>query len=66
MLRHLLQAGLVVLLVLDKDQPLPEGVRNFSELSGKAAAESTSQQIAEAILHHSMLDSMMAPNNWII
>lgn len=65
-LRHLLQAGLVVLLVLDKDQPLPEGVRNFSELSGKAAAESTSQQIAETILHHSMLDSMMAPNNWII
>ena len=64
--RHLLQAGLVVLLVLDKDQPLPEGVRNFSELSGKAAAESTSQQIAETILHHSMLDSMMAPNNWII
>ena len=63
---HLLQAGLVVLLVLDKDQPLPEGVRNFSELSGKAAAESTSQQIAETILHHSMLDSMMAPNNWII
>ena len=65
-LRHLLQAGLVVLLVLDKDQPLPEGVRTFSELSGKAAAESTSQQIAETILHHSMLDSMMAPNNWII
>lgn len=63
---HLLQAGLVILLVLDKDQPLPEGVRNFSELSGKAAAESTSQQIAETILHHSMLDSMMAPNNWII
>lgn len=65
-LRHLLQAGLVVLLVLDKDQPLPEGVRTFSELSGKAAAESTSQQIAETILHHSMLDSMMASNNWII
>lgn len=65
-LRHLLQAGLVVLLVLDKDQPLPEDVRDFSELSGKAAAESTSQQIAETILHHSMLDSMMAPNNWII
>lgn len=65
-LRHLLQAGLVVLLVLDKDQPLPEGVRTFSELSGKAAAESTSQQIAETILHHSILDSMMAPNNWII
>ena len=65
-LRHLLQAGLVVLLVLDKDQPLSEGVRTFSELSGKAAAESTSQQIAETILHHSMLDSMMAPNNWII
>ena len=65
-LRHLLQAGLVVLLVLDKDQPLPEDVRDFSELSGKAAAESTSQQIAETILHHSMLDLMMAPNNWII
>lgn len=65
-LRHLLQTGLVVLLVLDKDQPLPEGVRTFSELSGKAAAESTSQQIAETILHHSMLDSMMASNNWII
>ena len=64
-LRHLLQAGLVVLLVLDHDQPLPEGVRNFRELSG-AADGADSQQIAAIILHHSMLDSMMTPNNWII
>ena len=64
-LRHLLQAGLVVLLVLDKDQPLPEGVRSFNELSG-AVDGADSQQIAATILHHSMLDSMMAPNNWII
>ena len=64
-LRHLLQAGLVVLLVLDNDQPLPEGVQSFRELAG-AEEGADSQQIAAAILHHSMLDSMMAPNNWII
>ena len=61
----MLQAGLVVLLVLDSDQPLPEGVKSFQELSG-AANGANSQQIAAAILHHSMLDSMMTPNNWII
>ena len=64
-LHHLLQAGLVVLLVLDSNQPLPEGVKSFQELSG-AADGADSQQIAAAILHHSMLDSMMTPNNWII
>ncbi len=65
-LRHLLQAGLVVLLVLDKGQKIPENVRSFTEFAGEEAAKLKSQQIAEKILHHSLLDSMMAPNNWII
>ncbi len=65
-LQHLLQAGLVVLLVLDKGQEVPENVRRFAEFAGEDAAKLDSQQIAEKILHHSLLDSMMAPNNWII
>lgn len=65
-LQHLLRAGLVVLLVLDEGQDVPDGVRRFAELAGGRTAGLTSQQIAENILHHSLLDSMMAPNNWII
>lgn len=65
-MQHLLRAGLVVLLVLDEGQDVPDGVRRFAELAGGRTAGLTSQQIAENILHHSLLDSMMAPNNWII
>lgn len=64
-LAHLLQAGLIVLLVLPKDAGLPEAAQPYASLAtGQDGRDA--QQIAETILHHTMLNSMMAPNNWVI
>lgn len=64
-LAHLLQAGLIVLLVLPKDAGLPEAAQPYASLvAGQDARDA--QQIAETILQHTMLNSMMAPNNWVI
>lgn len=65
-LSHLLQAGLVVLLLLPKNAAIPETVSMYAELAAGTSAPEDAKQIAETILHHSMLDSMMTPNNWVI
>lgn len=64
-LTHLLQAGLVVLIVLPKDARLPEAVQPYAALAAGDSG-SDAQQIAETILHHTVLNSMMAPNDWVI
>lgn len=64
-LEHLLQAGLIVLLVLPKDAALPDAAQPYVSLAAGQDGRDA-QQIAETILHHTMLNSMMAPNNWVI
>ena len=64
---HLVQAGLIVLLVLDEGFE-PQGVlseaRSWSSL--RQGRENTSSAIADAILHETMVANLIEPDNWII
>lgn len=62
--RHLRDAGLVVLLVLNENEPLPTEAIPWAEIAH--IEKPTGRDIAQALLARTMFESMIAQDNWVI
>lgn len=62
--RHLRDAGLVVLLVLAENEPLPTEAIPWAEIAH--SEKPTGNDIAQTLLTRTMFESMIAQDNWVI
>ncbi len=64
--KHLLKAGIIVLLVLPEGQKLSKTEQMASWVDIRGSQENTAPNIATTILQKTMLDNVMAAGNWSI